>query len=179
MIGRMNRDLNRTIAHLERTKNEVQTDDLTQLPNRVALQQYFHHHHFLPSQPYVMFFLDVNQFKSINDTYGHLAGDQILREVADELRTVLPDAHTVYRLSGDEFVVLGPLDIQEPATAPWQHQLHARLAGGCIVNGQVIPVSVSVGHHVFCPREAPLSDVMAQADAAMYDVKKQMPPGWS
>lgn len=173
MIGRMTRDLNRTIAHLEETRNDVRTDDLTQLPNRVALQQVFRDYTFLPDSRYVLYFLDIDHFKRINDTYGHLTGDRVLRCVADALNHTIEADHTAYRLSGDEFIVLGPAPSPDLSNEVWAEQLHARIDQTCTGTIETLTVRVSVGRYDFCPRSTNLSTVLAQADDAMYQAKKQ------
>ncbi|WP_298785512.1 GGDEF domain-containing protein [uncultured Marinococcus sp.] len=176
MIGRMTKDLNRTIAHLEKTRNEVRTDDLTRLPNRVALQQVFREHTFLPTSRYALYFLDVDQFKIINDTYGHLTGDRVLRCVADALQHTIESDHTAYRLSGDEFIVLGPIPSPELSNEEWAERLHERIDQTCAVNKDTFTVRVSVGRYDFCPRETDLLTVLAQADDTMYQAKQERSP---
>lgn len=172
IIGQMNRDFNETITSLERMKNETHTDDLTALPNRVAFQHYFQQESLLSSYYYTLYFLDIDQFKTINDTYGHVAGDQALILVAQALRAITPSTYTSYRLSGDEFVVLGPGSLSETATINWLENLHVYLNNSFIAD-QYISISVSVGNYVFAPQKEDLLDALAHADEAMYQAKRK------
>ncbi|MDA8432697.1 MAG: GGDEF domain-containing protein, partial [Nitrospiraceae bacterium] len=96
-------------SRLRDLQNLAFADALTGLPNRKmfldraqqALAQGKRYHHVL-----AFLFLDVDNFKTINDTYGHDAGDQVLKEVATRLSGSLRKADTVARISGDEFIVL-------------------------------------------------------------------------
>lgn len=174
IIGQMNRDFNETIASLERMRNETHTDDLTALPNRVAFQHYFQQEPFMYSSYYTLYFMDIDQFKTINDTYGHVAGDQALVLVAGALRANAPPAYTPYRLSGDEFVVLGPGGVAEAETAAttWLKEFQASLHHSFIADEQ-ISISVSIGNYVFAPQKEDLLDALAHADEAMYQTKRK------
>ena len=85
------------------------TDPLTGLPNRLVLDdrlRYAIATSRRQKQRFALMFLDLDHFKSINDTYGHLAGDAVLRSVAGRLQYVLRDSDTVARIGGDEFIIV-------------------------------------------------------------------------
>ncbi|MFW6093683.1 MAG: sensor domain-containing diguanylate cyclase [Pseudomonadota bacterium] len=151
------------------------TDDLTGLYNRrgfmaIAKQTLRQAHR--SSTPSLLLFLDMDDFKSINDDFGHPAGDRALKDVAVLLREVFRESDLVARLGGDEFVVLavgaGP-DSLELQRARLYDQLNKRNAAA----DTECPVSVSLGAAVFDPR-APVSleRLMNDADTALYAAKR-------
>ena len=78
-------------------------DTLTGLPNRVFLMEQLHQHH---GERFVLLYIDLDRFKDVNDQFGHAAGDQVLRQFAKRLRSVIRSGDLAVRLGGDEFAVL-------------------------------------------------------------------------
>jgi diguanylate cyclase (GGDEF)-like protein len=118
--------------------------------------------------------IDLNHFKEVNDTLGHAAGDELLRQVAARLAGVVRPGDTVGRLSGDEFAILLP-DLVEPADADG-------LAGRVVacfdepfrLEGRDVTVGTSVGVAVLRPGpEATAEQLLREADAAMYQHKQR------
>lgn len=90
-------------------KSRLQTDHLTGLPNRYAFEQSLNTailQHSQTGQPFAIMFIDINDFKKINDRFGHDAGDQALIEIALRLRTHVRQGDLVTRYAGDEFIVI-------------------------------------------------------------------------
>jgi diguanylate cyclase (GGDEF)-like protein len=123
--------------------------------------------------------VDIDHFKTINDTYGHHVGDAVLIAVATWMRSVLRDSDTIGRIGGDEFVVLQPeIDSQRQA-----EELAAKL---CSIRDQPlrigardISVTISVGCAVFpVDAENPV-DMLKAADGALYDVKHRGRDGFA
>jgi len=113
--------------------------------------------------------LDLDHFKLVNDSGGHAAGDQVLREVARVLRSVVRTGDDVVRFGGEEFLVLlhesgpeGALRVAEEIRAALSH-------GKALVNG--VNVTASIGVAVFPMHGSTLDDVIRVADLAMYDAK--------
>jgi diguanylate cyclase (GGDEF)-like protein len=117
-------------------------------------------------------FLDLDRFKTINDSLGHHVGDRVLKEVSGRLTHTLRSGDTVARLGGDEFVVVLQ-EVREPNDAATVAQnLLRELAPPCFVDGRELHVSASVGITVF-PDDGREADVlMKNADVAMYHVKE-------
>jgi diguanylate cyclase (GGDEF)-like protein len=114
--------------------------------------------------------LDVDDFKAMNDVYGHDAGDQVLTEVVSRARNALRAEDTIARIGGDEFVVLAELTPPDAHAEVVVDRLHEALSPPMRINGQEHQVVISVGWVLATPGE-PVRELLARADAAMYDTK--------
>jgi diguanylate cyclase (GGDEF)-like protein/PAS domain S-box-containing protein len=157
-------------------------DALTGLPNRALLQDRLEQTLLSARRhrrSFAAHYVDIDHFKSINDTYGHHVGDGVLVAVSSWLRSVLRDSDTIARIGGDEFVVLQPeIDSQHQA-----EELAAKLCGirdqKLRVGNRDLSVTISVGCAVF-PLDAENSvDMLKAADAALYDVKHRGRDGYA
>lgn len=157
-------------------------DALTGLPNRALLQDrleqtlLFSRRH---RRSFAAHYVDIDHFKSINDTYGHHVGDGVLVAVSSWLRSVLRDSDTIARIGGDEFVVLQP-EIESQRQA---EELAAKLCSirdeTLCVSGRDLSVTLSVGCAVFpLDAENPV-DILKAADAALYEVKHRGRDGYA
>jgi diguanylate cyclase (GGDEF)-like protein/PAS domain S-box-containing protein len=156
-------------------------DDLTGLPNRLmfgehldlALARAQRH-----GREVAVLYIDLDDFKQVNDTYGHEAGDQLLRQIARRLERATRATDLVARHGGDEFIVL-VADLpagQDPAAREIAHTIAAHveqaLAAPAVLNGATITAGGSVGIAVY-PEDATTSDaLLRRADAAMYQSKE-------
>jgi diguanylate cyclase (GGDEF)-like protein len=115
--------------------------------------------------------VDLDSFKEINDSYGHPAGDEVLRATANRLLQVVRKEDTVARLGGDEFVVLlqdlTDLDAAERIAAMIVETLGVPIR----IDGQEVPISVSVGVCALAAGEFDADDILKNADAALYEAK--------
>jgi len=115
---------------------------------------------------------DIDRFKFINDTYGHLAGDDVLRGFVERMQGVLREYDSLGRWGGDEFLVIAPGCTIEQASS-LHARLRAALSGQPIISGRIgIPVSMSIGLAMLDGDETE-DDLVAKADEAMYSMKKQ------
>lgn len=117
-----------------------------------------------------LLFVDLDRFKLVNDTWGHDAGDELLRRTAERLRTVVRDEDLVARLGGDEFVVLCDDLDGVHAAAPLARRVVEELNTPLQLRGAEIVVSASVGVVSDTGRRT-ADELLADADAAMYDAK--------
>ena len=163
----------------QRIRYLARIDALTKLPNRMQFQ------HLLQraiararraDKPVCLFYIDIDLFKEINDTFGHLAGDTALEIVAERLTGALPDKSVIGRLAGDEFAVilkdLGSGGTAKAATDKLARALLDRLADPFFVQGHEVFMTASMGI-AYYPEDAPnVIDLIRNADAALYSAKK-------
>jgi diguanylate cyclase (GGDEF)-like protein/PAS domain S-box-containing protein len=151
-------------------------DALTRLPNRALLLSRLRQaiaHTQRSDETLAVMFLDVDRFKTINDTLGHPAGDTLLQQIGHRLTETLRIGDTVARAGGDEFLILVPgLHSAEDAGPVAEHVL-ASLSAPFIVSGQTLRVTGSVGLAI-CPRDASdVESLIKYADTALYLAKEQ------
>jgi len=158
----------------ERMRHIAQHDALTGLPNRLALLMRLAQ--LLPEArrhqwSIAIMFIDLDRFKIINDTLGHLVGDELLREVACRLSAVVRETDFVARLGGDEFVIVLPA-ISSPADAAIiGGKIIAKLSTAIEAEGHELHTSPSIGISLF-PDDGPDGDtILKNADTAMYHAK--------
>nr|CAD6420263.1 bifunctional diguanylate cyclase/phosphodiesterase [Rhizobium sp. Q54] len=153
-------------------------DPLTRLPNRTLYRKRKAdaiNSARLSGEYVALVLLDLNDFKALNDTLGHAAGDRVLEQVADRMMTSLPAEATVARLGGDEFAIILPGLATSNAYEPHIRNVSERLSSPFNVSGQNIPVSFSAGAAIW-PRDAEDSpDLLIAADLALYAAKDEKP----
>jgi diguanylate cyclase (GGDEF)-like protein/PAS domain S-box-containing protein len=153
----------------------AQFDALTGLPNRTLLADRFSQmimHATRHAAPLAALFIDLDGFKTVNDTLGHAGGDALLKEAALRLQATVRAGDTVARISGDEFaIVLGDLARLDDAALVAQKVLD-RLAAAVNIGGQEVFVTASVGIAVFPGDGADAEALIGAADAAMYRAKQ-------
>ncbi|MCG6117282.1 MAG: EAL domain-containing protein [Aquimonas sp.] len=149
-------------------------DLLTGLPNRALLQDRARmalHQAGRDGRRLGLAVLDLDRFKTINDSMGHAAGDRVLAEVGRRLRATLRDSDTVSRVGGDEFVILFPdNDARESAIAA--DKVLRALAAPIDLEGQSYAPSVSIGISQFPDDARDFDTLMRNADVAMYEAKR-------
>ncbi len=122
-------------------------------------------------QDAMLFYLDLNRFKNVNDTLGHAAGDQLLTQVAHRLETVTSEDDLLIRLGGDEFALLS-LGLSEKEAQGVAERLLAELRRPFTVQGHALHVDASVGVAVHPCNGGGVDDLLKCADIAMYGVKE-------
>jgi diguanylate cyclase (GGDEF)-like protein len=160
----------------EQLKHQVMHDALTGLPNRGYLRDRLNRVLALlkrePERRYALLFMDVDRFKVINDSLGHLVGDDVLKEVARRLLTCVREPDLVARLSGDEFAILLE-DVPIPGTAVKVAQrVLATLSAPLRLGGAELVPSVSIGIAIGDHRYHLADEALRDADIAMYRAKK-------
>ncbi len=155
-------------------------DALTELPNRHLLMDLMQLS-LAASQRNglhgALLLLDLDHFKTLNDTLGHGQGDKLLKEVARRLRANIRDQDTLARLGGDEFAVLLEDLSGDPTEAAIQaesvaEKIRAGLAPTIVLDSGVHHISSSIGIVMFLGRERSAQDLISHADAAMYQAKQ-------
>jgi diguanylate cyclase (GGDEF)-like protein len=125
-----------------------------------------------------LLFLDLDGFKTVNDTFGHAAGDQLLKNVAESLRRQLRAGDVAARIGGDEFVVLAEGITPERAIALGEQLIAAVGRSHTIGDSMVATIGVSVGIAMAPEHGACVEDLMAVADAALYEAKSNGKARW-
>jgi diguanylate cyclase (GGDEF)-like protein/PAS domain S-box-containing protein len=163
----------------QRIRYLARIDALTKVPNRMQFQ------HLLQraiararrsNKSLCLFYVDIDKFKEINDTFGHLAGDTTLETVAERLKNALPNDSVIGRLAGDEFaIIVDKLDVVEDLRTSLDKlalSLLACLADPFSVQGHEVFMTASMGV-AFYPADANnVIDLIRNADAALYHAKK-------
>ena len=157
-------------------------DILTDLPNRalfrdrvqLALAQARR-----TDQELALMFIDLDRFKIINDSLGHLKGDELLRQVAGRLKQCLRKGDTLARLGGDEFVVLLPELSERPVASLVAEKFLQALSSPFVIDDTKLHVSASIGIAVFPDDGEQTDDLIRHADIAMYKVKGEGKNGYS
>ena len=150
-------------------------DSLTELPNRLLFRDRLESALLLARRnewKLALIFIDLDRFKVVNDTLGHLAGDRLLQEVARRLRSALRASDTVGRLGGDEFAVLIPKLEEHQEAAVVSRKLIEVLAAPFSLDGNEVFTSGSLGITVFPTDADDGENLIRHADTAMYRAKE-------
>jgi diguanylate cyclase (GGDEF)-like protein len=157
---------------LERENEKARTDYLTGMPNRrhyyelVTAEMQRNHRY---GGPFTIAYLDIDNFKTVNDTMGHAEGDHLLRQVSTTIAAAMRQTDTVARLGGDEFALLLPETDGESALA-MAAKVRQQLKKG--VEGRW-PVSFSMGLVTYLKSPSTIDEVVGRADGLMYEVKEK------
>jgi len=160
----------------EQIKSLAYHDSLTGLPNRRLFQDRLSmavaqaHRN---SQHLAVLFLDLDRFKSVNDSLGHAAGDRLIQHVAERLRTCLREGDTVARLGGDEFTLLLPGVAQVVDAARVAEKVLDALRAPFLIEDRELLATASIGISLY-PEDGRDADTLVKnADAGMYRAKQQ------
>jgi diguanylate cyclase (GGDEF)-like protein/PAS domain S-box-containing protein len=150
-------------------------DPLTKLPNRTVLNDRlrlaFARARRDPGRPFALLFFDVDRFKNVNDSLGHLTGDRLLRAIADRVQAACRPSDTVARFGGDEFVIIVEdiTDVRGATAAAERIQGEFRVPFD--LDGLEVFASVSIGIAVWKPTYQRPEDLLRDSDTAMYRAK--------
>ena len=178
MILASTRDVSERRRLEERLVHQATHDPLTDLPNRRMFMDDLEHVIERARQQgtnAVVLFVDLDDFKQVNDTFGHEAGDRLLVTVAKRLKGCLRPDDTATRLGGDEFVVVFKDISSEAEAARATKRIREALSSPFELDGQKISLTASVGVALAEPNVRPelqAEDLFKEADAAMYRAKK-------
>lgn len=158
-----------------RAKQLARKDSLTLLGNRLAMETAFENEVARAQrfgQPFTMLIIDIDKFKRINDTYGHSAGDVVIRRLADEIQQSLRPYDQGFRYGGEEFVVLLSQTVMAKGLQIAERiRMASQARRLCEAGGEA--VTVSIGGAEFRCEDDNLSQLFERADAALYQAKRQ------
>jgi diguanylate cyclase (GGDEF)-like protein/PAS domain S-box-containing protein len=160
----------------------VRHDPLTGLPNRLMFEDRAQHALAMSrrtDKQVGLMVLDIDKFKSINDTLGHQAGDHLLQQFAQRLRTQLRETDTMARIGGDEFVIVLPELSSRQAAEIIARKLVNSLEEPFALAGRLVRATCSIGIAVFPDDGEDAVTLQKQADAALYRVKERGRNGFS
>jgi diguanylate cyclase (GGDEF)-like protein/PAS domain S-box-containing protein len=150
-------------------------DTLTGLPNRrlfLNLLDQAINHATKNQQSLALMFIDLDRFKSVNDTLGHACGDKLLVALAERLGQSVRRSDVVSRLSGDEFAILITCMDQVDQLEALANKLIAAINQPFMIEAQSIEMRISIGISLFPSDGVSAEDLLGQADGAMYQAKK-------
>jgi len=161
---------------LENRQQHLATHDpLTNLANRTLLMDRFSQAVFHAKRKHnkiAVFLCDLNEFKDVNDTYGHNFGDKVLKAVANNLRNVIRDGDTVARYGGDEFVIIVEQLKMEDEIKTILAEIKRKSTLSVEDDAVSCDVSMSIGHAIFPSDGVAFEQLINLADTRMYDAKK-------
>lgn len=169
-------DISARKAAEERISFLAHHDSLTGLPNRVLLRDRFDHLMSVARRQdgfLALCFLDLDQFKRVNDSLGHRVGDQLIVQVAGRLCDCLRQSDTVSRLGGDEFIILLEGQLVPGQFAGVVEKLLLSLEAPFAIGPHLLSTSASIGIAVFPNDGTDFDTLLQKADTAMYHVKSQ------
>ncbi|MBS4198174.1 EAL domain-containing protein [Bacillus sp. FJAT-49732] len=148
-------------------------DVLTGLPNRRHFQDYVKSLIYThPSSTIAVIFIDINQFKQVNDTLGHVTGDLLLQLVAEKLRTLNEENRKIFRLGGDEFVIVLRMKDREEVQGTLE-QMDQAFSSPFTIQGHLLYVTASVGISMYPEDGEDVDSLVKCADIAMYHSKEK------
>ena len=178
-VSERTRELERTIESLRERERQLEVqahyDALTGLANRKLLQDRFQtavERSKRSGDSFALLMIDLDEFKAVNDTHGHLAGDQVLITVAQRLVSGARHSDTAARIGGDEFVLIleSIHDVQEVARIA--HKMIKALSEDIHIDtGIAVNIGASIGVALYPDDGAALSQMLSVADLAMYECK--------
>jgi len=167
-------DITQSKNHQEELSRMAHYDSLTKLPNRALFADRFQQaiaHSKRYNKRLAVCFIDLDNFKPINDNFGHEVGDQLLIKVAQRITTCIREEDTISRQGGDEFTLLiNDIDTQEESVQTLT-RIHQALAKPYIIDEQCHLITASSGATLYPEDDADLDTLLRHADQAMYQAK--------
>jgi diguanylate cyclase (GGDEF)-like protein/PAS domain S-box-containing protein len=167
------RDVSERKQQMAALEYQALHDGLTGLPNRALLnnqiEQYIHAR--TDDQSMALLIIDLDNFKSINDTLGHYHGDLLLQKVGERLKNILSPTETIARLGGDEFAILLPNKNREEGILKAQQILES-LKKPFSLEGHLLTIAPSIGITLFPDHGNDVVNLIRRADVAMYLAKR-------
>jgi diguanylate cyclase (GGDEF)-like protein len=159
----------------EQLKENLSFDELTQVYNRRAGTERLHEEFERAKrsrESLSLALVDADNFKQINDTYGHQAGDHVLKSIASTIKGLVRAHDVVFRYGGEEFLIIMPATSEKESAVPLE-RLREELSGMTVAYGEhAIRISVSIGVSAVVGLTEDARDVISRADEALYRAKR-------
>ncbi len=162
-------------ALAEKFERLARYDSLTGLENRMAMQmrlQDIFDNHMSSHDAVAILWMDIDRFKEINDSLGHIVGDQLLRIVAQRLKEVVRDNGWIARFGGDEFVIICP-NADRLTAQTMSREIIEYFAHGFGIGDHHLEVTASIGYAVAPQDGRHMDELMQHADIALYEAKRE------
>lgn len=169
------RDISDIVAAEKKLEFQATHDALTGLPNRLFFDQQFERaieRAKRSNNQGALLFLDLDNFKSVNDSLGHSVGDELLIEIARRLNSLCRAVDTIARFGGDEFVILLEDIGNRDHLMSFLHKLQQKFEKKIKLQGYALDVSTSIGVTLYPEQGSNCEQLIKQADTAMYAAKK-------
>ena len=174
----ISRDVTQRMEFEQRLADMATHDFLTGLPNRVLLNDRLHvalaqaHRN---KNKLAILTLDLDRFKTVNDTHGHHMGDELLKAVGQRLTGIIRSGDTIARMGGDEFLLLMPELHQSDSIPSIISKIVEAFKAPFIIEGHRLNISASIGIATYPDDGIDMDALMRKSDSAMYDIKKHGP----
>jgi diguanylate cyclase (GGDEF)-like protein/PAS domain S-box-containing protein len=168
-------DITKLKAQQEKINNLAYYDSVTNLPNRVKLREVVTeeiHNSDKVNNKFALFFMDLDNFKFVNDSYGHIAGDKLLYNVGKRLKEIQNKNMMAFRLGGDEFIVLIKNTPGKKEVERYSKALLESLANPIFINGDMFHITHSSGIVFYPENGLSFDELLKNADTAMYKSKE-------
>ncbi|MBR0779388.1 EAL domain-containing protein [Bradyrhizobium diazoefficiens] len=168
-------DVTERIRADERIAHMAHYDALTDLPNRVLMRGHLERRvaELAEGKPFAILYIDVDEFKGVNDSLGHEVGDELLRQVANRLRACVSRNDMVARLGGDEFAIVKAGTSDQAELTALAEEILKALRAPVNCRGQEIPTDASIGIAIAPEHGDNPDDLLMRADLAMYAAKSE------
>lgn len=174
-VSRMEQDANQLRSNMQDKIAQALSDALTGLPNRAAYQETIFPLLTSSAQtgsPLCIAICDVDHFKKINDTWGHLAGDKVLKLIPKQMHSVLKKEHLMFRYGGEEFLIVFPMTSLDQAFDCCQKVREIVAKTPFNMSGDPVSVTISIGVSIFNGKESH-DELFARADKLLYQAKEK------
>nr|WP_298168568.1 diguanylate cyclase [uncultured Pseudomonas sp.] len=168
------RDISKRKASEERVRHSANYDPLTDLPNRSLFRERLElelRHSARTGLPLALLFIDLDDFKEVNDRLGHAAGDELLQQVGQRISSCVRDTDLAARLGGDEFTVILTDITQPPYVETLCQKMLTELGRPFMLKAGQAEISASIGITRYPNDAATLDELVRNADTAMYQAK--------
>lgn len=172
-VRKLNKSLQNSIDFTKSLERFAYYDSLTNLPNRKYILDYIESLVKKEDAVFTLFFLDLNRFKEVNDSFGHAHGDYLLKMLAERVQKCLDDGTIFARLGGDEFVLLKENLLTNKEHDQQIEEINQLIVKPFEIEGQDVYISASIGYACFPHDGLDAAQLLSTADRYMYMNKKK------